>query len=323
MHRLVAVLLVFLMFGLPLTALAQEPADGVINGQVVNGTEGGGSVAGIEITLITYVDEVVEETRTTETDEEGAFRFDNVATEHEYLVSANYMEVDYYYPVIFEPGETVAFVEVGVCDATTSDEAIRVGMSHIIVGVEEEGIQVTEVFWLVNDGDRTYVGTEGAEGVLVFTLPEGALSFGAPPELMLDYQFITDNKVTYLVPFPPGERQLLFSYMLAKPGSTEFTIPLEVDYPTDGLELMVEGENIEVATAQLAPAEPVIIGTGERFIHFRGENLPRGTVLDLRFYDVAGGIDLPLVIIGVVIAVIVIGIAVYLLKRRKRPVINE
>ena len=124
-----------------------------------------------------------------------------------------------------------------------------------------------EVFWLFNDGDKTYVGTDG---VLVFTLPEGASGFEAPQELIPDYRFLDDNRVTYLVPFPPGERQLVFSYRLAKPDSAEFTIPLEVDYPTGSFVLMLGGEYVEVATNQLAPAEPVITDTGERFIHFRG-----------------------------------------------------
>jgi hypothetical protein len=320
MRCLIVILSILLIFGLPVEALAQEPADGVINGQVINGTEGGSSVAEVEVILITYVDDVVAGTRTAKTDEKGEFQFDNVVIEYEYLISAKYMEVYYYYSVAFEPGETTAYVEVGVCDATTSDESIRVGLAHIIVTVEEESIQLTEVFWLVNDEDRTYVGTDG---VLVFTLPEGALSFEAPQELMLDYQFLKDNKVTYLVPFPPGERQLVFSYMLAKPDSAEFTIPLEVDYPTDSLELMVEGEDIEVAVDQLAPAEPVITDTGERFIHFWGENLSRGMVLNLHLHDTSGGSNLLIVILGVIIVVIIAGIAVYLMKIKKRQNTNE
>lgn len=320
MHRFIAILLILLISGLPVEALAQETADGVINGQVVNGTESGSSVAEVEVTLITYIDDVMAGTRTAKTDEKGEFQFDNVVIEHEYLVSAKYMEVYYYYPVIFEPGETTAYVEVGVCDTTNSDEAIRVGLTHIIATVEEESVQVTEFLWLVNDGDRTYVGTDG---VLAFTLPEGALSFEAPQELMLDYQFLKGNKVTYLVPFPPGERQLIFSYLLEKPDSTEFIIPLEVDYPTDSLELLVEGENVEVTVAQLAPAEPVITETDEHFIHFRGENLSRGMVLNLHLYDISGGSTLFLAILWVIIAAVIAGIAAYLVKIKKRQSTNE
>jgi hypothetical protein len=300
---------------LPVTALAQEPDSGVISGQVVNGTEGGGSVAGVEVTLLTYIDGVLAETRTTSTDEEGKFQFANVALEHTYLVSAKYMGVDYYYLATFSSEETEKFVEVGVCDVTTSDEAIRIGLAHTIIDVAEESLQITEVFWLFNEGDMTYAGKDG---VLFFTLPEGAYDFMAPQELVPDYQLLDDNRVGYIVPFPPGERQLVYSYMLAKPDSGELTISLEIDYPADIFELMVAGEDIEVAVTQLAPAEPVVTDSGERFIHFRGENLARGLVLDLLISDVSKGHGMSTVILWVVMAVVIVGIAVYWLRKRVR-----
>ena len=320
MRCFIAILLILLILGLPATTQAQESASGVINGQVINGTEGGHVVGGIEITLITYVDDMVAETRTTKTDVEAKFQFSNVAIEHEYLVSAKYMEVDYYYPVFFNPGEKTTYVEVGVCDTISSDEAIRVGLAHIIVSVEEESLQITEVFWFVNDGDRTYVGTDG---VLVFTLPEGWSGFEAPQELMPDYKFMDNNKITYLVPFPPGERQLIYSYCLANPGFAEFSVPLEVDYPTDSLELMVEGEDIEVAVNQLAPAEPVITSTGERFIHFWGGNIPGGAVINLHLYNLSSGDGLSSVILWIIaVAIVIACISIYMAKRGKRKNTN-
>ncbi len=316
MRRLIAILLVLLISGLPVTALAHGSTSGVIQGRVVNGTEGGGSVAGVEVTLITYINNVMTETKTTRTDKDGRFQFDNIVTGHEYVVSAKYMGVDYYYPVDFKPGETTAYVEVGVCDATTSDKAIRFRMVHAIISIEKESLLVTEVLGLVNEGDRTCVG--GADGVLVFSLPEGACSFEVPQEMMPDYQLLDNTKVVHLVPFPPGERQLVFSYQLVKPDTAEFTIPLKVDYPVDSLELMIAGENIEAAVTQLAPAEPVITETGERFIHFRGENIPRGTVIKLHLSDSSRGGSPFLIIFYVIIAIAIAGIAAYLVKKRRR-----
>jgi hypothetical protein len=314
MRRLVAIILILLTAFLPVAALAQDTAGGVIDGQVINGTEGGGSVAEIEVTLITYIDDAVAESGTVMTDQEGRFRFDNVAVEHAYLVSAEYMGVDYYYPVTFEPGEATAYVEVWVCDATTSDEAIRVGLAHVIITLEGEGLLVTEVLWLVNDGDRTYVGTEGG---LVFSLPGGAAGFEAPPEMMPDYQFLDDNTVGYLVPFPPGERQLIYSYRLAGPDSDEMIVPLEINYPTDDFELLVAGEGIEVATDELAPAEPLITDAGERFLHFWGDNLPRDTVIHLSFSQLPTDSGMSLVFFWVVVVVVIAGIITYLAKRRR------
>jgi len=319
MYRLILFLAVLLVSGLP--ALAQDLDEGTISGQVINGTEGGGSVAGVAVTLITYTNDAIAETRATQADGEGKFRFENVAVEHEYLVSPRYMEVDYYYPVVFNPGETTAYVEVGVCDATSSDQAIRVGLAHTIINIEEESLRVTEILWLVNDGDRTYVGTDG---VLVFTLPGGAVGFNAPQELMPDYQFLDDNRVAYLVPFPPGERQLVYSYRLTKTDSNELTLPLEIDYRTDNLEIMVGGgEGVEVTVTQLAPAEPVFTSTGERFIHFQGENILRGTVINISLSNLSEGGGVFFTILWVIIALLVAGMSVYLVKRRRSQDSNE
>ncbi len=316
MHRLIMIILVILLvWVLPATALAQEPAAGTIEGQVINGTEGGGSVAGVEVTLIMFIDNVMAGTMAGLTDDEGKFQFLNIDIQNEYVVSAKYMEVDYYYTVSFIPGETTAYVEVGVCDATTSDEAIRIVLAHTIMDISEEDIVVTQVFQLVNDGDKTYAGTDS---MLAFTLPEGVYSYEAPQYLMQDYQLLDDNRLAYLVPFPPGERQLIFSYSLAMPDSKELTIPFVVDYPTDSMQLLVSGEDIEVATAELTPGGPIYTDTGERYIRFWGEDIPRGTVINILISNLPGGGVVLFIIIGVVIVVIIAGIAVFMFRKKRR-----
>jgi len=315
MHRIVILFAILLFFCIPISAVAQESVGGVISGQVINDTVGGGSLSGIEVTLLVYVDDVMTETKTAITDGEGMFKFENVATEHEYLVSTNFMGVDYYYIATFSSEETQKFVEIFVCDATTSDEEIKAGLAHKIIKVEEESLHITEVLWLVNDGDKTYTGTDG---VLVFTLPKGAFDFKAPQELIPDYQFLDENMITYLVPFPPGERQLTYSYKLVKPITNEFSLSLVSDYPTDSLELMVQGEDVEISVSRLAPAEPVVTSTGERYIRFRGENLPSGALVILNFShsDMGGG--MPFVILWVIIGIVIAGIIVYMVKKKRQ-----
>ncbi|MFC2070084.1 carboxypeptidase-like regulatory domain-containing protein [Chloroflexota bacterium] len=314
MYRFIAIMVIFSFLALPGVAYAQEANQGTVEGQVINGTEGGGSVAGLEITLITYVDNAVDATRAETTDSDGKFRFDNITIGYQHLVSANYMGVHYYNPVVFEVDEITAYVEVGVCDTTDSDEMIRVQLSHTIIYVEEDSIKITEMFWFVNDGDRTYTGTDG---VLIFTLPEGAADFEAPQELLSDYQFLDNNRLFYLVPFPPGERQLVFSFNLAKPDSDELIIPLEINYPTDTYELMVSGEDIEVIASQMTPIEPVTTDSGEQFIHFRDESLPRGTVTDLRLSGLSESGGQFIIVLWTIIAIIIICTAIYIWKRKK------
>lgn len=312
MMKSIIVGLVLVLLLLPAPALAQEQVDGVITGQVTNDTEGG-VIGGIEVTLITYIDNMLADSRTSITDSDGVFIFDNVDIEHTYLVSARYQDVDYYYQVVFEPEETTAYISVGVCEVTTTDEAIRIGKAHIVIELEEEGLHVTEIFWLFNDGDRTLTGTDG---VLLFTLPVGSYDFEAPQELMIDYVLLDNHRLAYLVPFPPGERQLIYSYTLPRPDMDEVVIPFIVDYPADSLEVMVTGEDIEVTVNRLAPADPVFAETGARFIHFEGADISRGSTVEITISGLNTGASLP-VYVWIIIATVVAGAAIYLLSRRR------
>ena len=125
------------------------------------------------------------------------------------------------------------------------------------------------------------------------------------------------------MPFPPGERKLVYSYRLAKPKSDEFVLPLEIHYPTDSLDVMIAGEDVEVASTTLIPSDPIDTDSGQRFIRFRGENLPRGTVINLRLANLSGGGGLSFVILWVIIAVVIAGGAFYLMKRSKQGNTHE
>ncbi len=315
MRYLFAVMLVFLLTVMPAGAQAQEPVEGTVSGQVINGTADGGSVGGVPVSLISYVEGQLADTVATLTDAEGYFQFDDVDMANTYLVSAKYLDVDYYYPVVFESGETTAYVEVGVCDTTDSDEYIWVGLTRKIINIDDEGLLVTEVYWLVNDSDRTYVG---ADGVLFFTLPEGVCCFEAPEDLLVDFRLLGDNRLTYLVPFPPGERQLIYSYRLDRPDSRELDIALPVDYPTDAFELMVAGGDIEVTVSQLAPVDPVIAESGEQYICFQGQGFSPGEAVNVRLSGYSGSGDYPPYIQWVLIAVAVVAIAVYMIRRTRK-----
>lgn len=320
MRVTISIFIVLLLLGLPVSSYAQESGEGIINGQVKNSSEGGGSVEGVEITLIIYIESMIAETRTTRTDAEGRFQFSGLAVENTYLVSARYMDVDYYYPVTFDADTATAYVEAGVCSVTTSDNAIRAGIVHVVIEVEEESLAISNFYSLINDADTTYVGSKG---VLIFTLPESVYDFAAPPDLIIDYEILDDDKVTYLVPFPPGERQLSYSYKILKGEGEELDLPVNIDYPTDSLEILISGENVKVSTGQLTPAEPVIADTGERFIHFRGWDIPRGTIINLELTGLSGDSTLSLWLLGIVAGVMVAGIIIFLIIRRKKANADE
>ena len=326
MRKLIYVLVILLAIGLPGNLSAQDSEQGVIEGQVVNETEGGGNVAGLDVGLITLVEGEAMETQTGETEEEGKFRFTDISVAQSYLVRVCYMQVDYYYPVDFSTDETEKSIEIPVCDTTTNDQAIRVYLIHLILRSGDGYFSVTEVMWLLNDGDKTYIGSEETafgeiQGTLVFTLPEGAADFGVPEASIGDYFLIDNNTVTNTLVFPPGEKEIVFSYNLGVPSAGDLEVNLPVDYPTDALHVMVQGEDIEVASTRLSPADPIVMETGEQYIHFTGDSLNRGDIVDIRLSSLSGDTNSILIILGVIAAVVIIGLGTYFLirKRAKAP----
>jgi hypothetical protein len=321
MYKFLLCLLVLFILGLPGVALAQVSGNGTIDGQVINETGGGGNVGGLEVCLFTYIDGEVQRTATTRTDDEGKFRFVNLVKEYKYLISVTYMDVDYYYPVIFSGDESTEYVEVAVCDTTRSDDAIKVVLAHKIIELEEESAIVTEMFVLMNEGDHTYVGEEsiigGTQGILVFTLPQGATAFGAPTELAGDFQLFNDNKVNYDVPFPPGERQIIFTYNVPIPKTGELNLSFTADYPTDYLDIMVKSDGVEVSTGQLTPAEPVVTDTGDKYIHFTGQDISRDSVIDIYLVRVSSDTSFIFIIVFIVIVIIIIAILVYFVIKKR------
>lgn len=326
MRKLIFGLFILLILVTPGMALAQETGDGIIEGHVINDTADSGNVTGLHVRLISDIGENVQIIATTETDTEGNFSFTDIAREYKYLVSVSYMEVDYYSVVVFPSDDVKTFVEIAVCDATTSDKNIRVLMAHKIIDFRDTAVNITEINVLLNDGDQTYIGGSGAngeQGILVFNLPGGAGAFQAPQELVDDFILSDDYKVEYAVPFPPGERQLVFTYDIPLEDETGITISFPVDYPTDYMDVMVKSDDVEVSTGQLAPADPVETGTGEKYIHFTGLDISRDSIIEIRVDKATDDSSFILItVIGVIAFVIIVSsITVYVLRRNKKRVI--
>ena len=328
MRKLISGLFIILILVAPGMALAQEAGDGIIEGQVINDTAGSDNMAGLSVRLISDIGENVRIIATTDTDAEGNFSFTDIAREYKYLVSVSYMDVDYYSAVIFPADDVKAFVQIAVCDATTSDRDIRVLMAHKIIDFKDTAVNVTEISVLSNDGDKTFIGTSSGvdddQGILVFNLPDGAGSFQVPQEMVDDFILLDGYKVAYAVPFPPGERQLVFTYDIPIENKAGILISFPVNYPTDYMDVMVKSEGIEVSTGQLAPAEPVETATGEKYLHFTGQGITRNSIIEIRVDKAAVDSSSILIIIGVIVFIIIVsGLTVYLVRRNKKHAITR
>ncbi len=282
--RIVLLMIVFVL-SLSAPALADESGSGMIEGRIVNGTEGSSSVVGQDVTLKTYLDDAEVGATTARTDAEGSFVFDGLSTEPSYCyqVMLTYQQAEYQSEHLsFDEGETGKSVEVTVYDSTTSDEAIKVEVAHTIIYVGQGSLQVKEYFLFVNEADRTYIGskeviTEGDRETLKFSLPEEATQLQITLGLMECCIVTSEKGFTDTMPVLPGTSEVAYSYKVNHNSGT-YTFSRNVSYPTTKYDLLFQGESIEVTGDQLAAGEPMTI-EGTQFSHLTGEALAPGDIL--------------------------------------------
>jgi len=328
----IALLVMIFILSLSASALAAEPGSGIIEGQVVNGTEGGRSVADQEVTLKTYLDNTEVDSTTAQTDAEGKFVFDGLSTEsgYSYEVVITFQQAEYYSEWLsFYEGKTTKPVEVTVYDSTTSDEAIKVATAHTVIYVEQGSLWVEEYFLFVNEADRTYIGSkeitaEGTKETLRFSLPGEATEVQYGRELMECCIYGSEEGFVDTMPILPGGKEVAYSYKVNYNSGT-YTFSRNVNYPTSSYDLLVQGEGVQVASDQLTTEEPLDI-EGILFNHFSSKELAPGSTL------VASISGLPQtsnqetilwVVMALVVLVVGFGFGYLLRKKKLQPVRPE
>ncbi len=306
----------------PGVALAAE-GDGVIDGQVINGTDGGSSVAGLDVTLERYLDGELHDSQLVATGEDGRFVVEGVPTGSGYFYRASlfYQDAEYFSDyAFFEEGETVAYTGVVVFDATTNGGAISVTSSHTIMRVEGNGLRVAELYVFNNDSDLTYVGEvevgEGQYVTLSFPLPEDASALELDTGLMECCIYGSDGGFVHTMPVLPGETQVLFRYNVPYSGDS-YTLDRGVYYPTAGYDLFVEGVGIEIESSSLA----VSTSTTESGVSWTFGSATDLSPGDTLLAEVLGlpriGGDMTIVIVAVTLVVLIGGVIAYILRRKK------
>lgn len=321
-----ALVVAALILGLNASAPAAGAANGVVEGRVINGTEGSGQVAGQDITLKTYLDDTEVAEATTSTDAEGRFIFTALATEsdYSYYITIIFQEAEYNTErIVFSQGETTKSVEMTVYDATSSDEAIRVEIAHTVIYIDSGRLLVREFYLFTNDTDRTYIGLkrDAADEIrqtLRFILPDGATGLQLAPtgDLMECCILDSDDGFVDSMPVFPGFRNIAYSYSVGFSG--DYTFMRRVGYPTGLYELLVQDVGVRVTSDQM-----VTIGSldfeGMRFNNLSSQGLAVGDVLVVNISDLPQAGDRGTVMwIVLVLGLLTFGFLLrYLLRRKK------
>ena len=322
MIRRIVLLVTIFILGFSTPALAAEVGTGTIEGQIISETDGGSSVVGQEVTLVIYLDDAEVSTAETEADDEGKFSFDNlsVGSGYGYQVKINYQSADYYSDwLIFTEGKTTRFAEVFVYDATLSDEAVKVAMAHTIIYVGEGSLEVKEYLVFVHESDRTYIGPtkDGQGGTLQLHLPSGAT------EVQLDMGLmdccVSSNEEGFIetMPLMPGSREVAYSFKVAY-DSGAYTFYQKVNYPLSKLDILIQGEGIEVVDGKLTMGAPLDIG-GIMFNHLKGQDFTRGDTLVIQLSGLPQANQVGTMIWWTVLTLVALigGLAVVYMRRRK------
>ena len=201
---------------------ATEGPEGVIEGIVFNGTQQDALAAGVEVVLRAPVQGEFVVVAQTATGADGAFRFAPLPliAPGPYLPGANLNGIHYPGPRIsLDASQPRAFARLTVYETAADPSPLVVEDHTILVTAEPGAIRVRETMQISNPSLSCYVGHPMHDGGGPITLQLGIPSdferitfdkegFGR------QFQLINGKLVTG-IPWPPGTRELSFSYVIA------------------------------------------------------------------------------------------------------------
>lgn len=286
--------LALLSLASPVTRPAHAEETGTIMGKVVNATQGGGSVADLEVqlrTLAHLTGEEAGEPITTRTDADGAFAFDRVATAggSGHIVTVRFQGVAYGSDVItFAAGETAKTADVMVYEPTSSGAAVQLRQQHLVIEVDRvrRVLKVLDISIIENSGDTTYVGKDTGDGASTGTFrlqpPRGARDFEFAAAMDGNTMKVAGGLV-YTAPLLPGETELVYMYVLDFSGR-RFTLTKTLPVPAGGLQVLVEDGGAKVTSGQLTAQPPADLN-GRRYLRLSAADVAAGVPLSIEFSD--------------------------------------
>jgi hypothetical protein len=293
---MLGVMVLALLAALILVPLAQAQDAGILEGQVVNGTEGGAEIgAGITVNLYVFGGNLEEQLLSTETDADGHFLFEGLDTSAtlEYWVEADYQGVPYGTEDLLQFADGGATLEttVIVYETTEDDSDVRLDLVHIFAESFGEVLRISETHLFGSAGDRAYVGEEGAEGqpeTVFIPLPADAVGFalgeGIPEERFVD----VDGGLRDSEPVRPGTlmSEFRFSYHLVATGKP-ISLERRFAYPVTNLTVLVAQPGLSLTSGQVQSMGSQLI-QDRQYEVFSGQSLEPDTPVELVFTPVAG-----------------------------------
>jgi len=322
MKLVVAVLVALLV--LP-GVTAAEPTDGVVRGQVVNKTSGGGSVAGVNVILVAFgrKEQAPLGQQTAATDAAGRYSFGGLDRDPNvvYLVVSRYQGVNYPSDAPFQlQDEQSHQADVTVFDSTNADDGIQMERLNLLVlGADQGSLQLMQMGALVNNADRTFVTANPQDQALAraikFPLPPGALSVQMQSGFSQQDVIPGVGGIQVTTPILPGRHEFALSFQLPYNGSSA-DLSVQVPYPTVAFSVCLPNTGMRLDGSSLTAGGPATLG-GQSYALYSAANLPKATTVPSRLSGLGsapGGLgptQLALISLGVVLFVLGGGVLLF------------
>ena len=284
-----ALIAIALVAAIPLGAGAQTPE--IISGRVINGTAGAAVPDGLEVVLLT-LDEgkaQIVDRDSAFVDEEGRFEFTEFPTAPglTYRVAAN--------DGLFTPSVDVSDaadwsnIELVVYERTKALDDLWVSSYSLLVpsiDARSRTMGVLGAIDLRNEGDTVWLpdltdpALTGLQ-LLRFSLPAGFSDLSVESDLPPGNVMEIGTGFALSTPAPPGEFNILFSFLLAYDGNG-FEFPLNLPFGADEVRFMMPEEGITITGEGLGPPRTTVVND-RTFTIVEGSGFERGTRINVTF----------------------------------------
>jgi hypothetical protein len=227
-------------------------------------------------------------------------------------------------------GGAEARVNIHVYDSTTDTSSLSAERMHVFFDFPTEGtVQVAELFILSNSSNLMVTAADSGQGVVEFTLPEGATNLTFQEGALGERYLQTDRGFADTASIPPGSGtlQVLFAYDLPYDGKLD--VALTPPLPVTAAVIIGPSSGVRLSSDQLADAG-VKDMQGVSVHLYTAQGLSGGAPLNVRLAGRPGdtgmldsGTATGLIVGGVSLAVSIGLMGYYLYSKRKELVGQE
>jgi hypothetical protein len=266
----------FILFG---ALVANEDDRGqVIEGWVQNGSRGNVPAVGREVILRAERESEWIPVAKCVTDANGRFAFIDVPSEPDlvFLPGANHEGVHYPGPRLqMSSAASLPQVRLTVYDTVSFPSPLIAERHEIEIRSTSNSMEISEIQVINNPSNATYVG-EKSNATSVETLsigiPDGFERVTFSSEFHGRRFRIAENRILTDIPWPPGKRELKYTYQLPWTRSGRLSFDRSLDLPCSLVRLRVRGRSADQLSCNL----PVAAQNHEETVFESVDTLPSG-----------------------------------------------